>query len=59
MRTAVIYAKNREHANKLARMKHGDKYYVISVRPSTRKNLFGATKKEYEVVIGILEQISK
>lgn len=56
MKTIKIFAKNRNQAEKIAKGKYGEKYFIISVRPSSRKNIFGILKKEYEVSIGVLEQ---
>lgn len=56
MKTIKIFAKNRNQVEKMARGKYGERYFIIAVRPSGRKNIFGILKKEYEVSIGVLEQ---
>lgn len=56
MKTIKIFGKNREEIEKQARDKYGESYFIISVRESKRKNIFGMVKKEFEVSIGILEQ---
>ncbi len=56
MKTIKIFGKNREEIEKQARDKYGESYFIISVRESKRKNIFGMLKKEFEVSIGILEQ---
>ncbi len=56
MQRITIFAKNREHAEKLAKGKYGERYFIISIKPSLRKNFFGVVKKEYRVSIGVLEQ---
>ena len=56
MKTIKIFVKNREEIEKQARDKYGESYFIISVRESKRKNIFGMIKKEFEVSIGVLEQ---
>lgn len=56
MKTITIFGKNRDEVAKEAKEKYGERYFIISVKPSSRKNIFGVLKKEYEVSIGVLEQ---
>ncbi len=56
MKRITIFAKNREHANKLAKSKYGENYFILSIKPHSRKTFFGIIKKEYQVSIGVLEQ---
>lgn len=56
MKRIIIFAKNREHAEKVARNKYGERYFIISIKPILKKNFFGILKKEYRVSIGVLEQ---
>lgn len=56
MKRIIIFAKNREHAEKVARNKYGERYFIISIKPTLKKNFLGVIKKEYRVSIGVLEQ---
>lgn len=56
MKTIKIFARNREQVEKIARDKYGESYFIISVKESRKKSVFGIMKKGFEVSIGILEQ---
>lgn len=56
MKTITIFGKNRKEVEREAKGKYGERYFIISVKPSNRRNIFGIIKKEYEVSICVLEQ---
>ena len=56
MKNVVLLVKNRDDVLKVVGEKYGERYYILNIKEIIKKNIFGVSKKIFEVSICILEQ---